>query len=82
MLGFNKSGSLFAKIAKMRVPFMALLLIASIFAATLLFGTVNTFAITDGENTHKIHTLSTDVSDAITVAGFSTEQYKVLSVSY
>jgi len=81
MLGFNKSGSLFAKIAKMRVPFMALLLIASIFAATLLFGTVNTFAITDGENTHKIHTLSTDVSDAITVAGFSTEQYKVLSVS-
>ena len=81
MLRFNKSGFDFAKLAKMRMPLVALLLIASICAATLLFGTVNTFTVTDGKNTHKVHTLSTDVSDAITVAGFNSEKYKVLSVS-
>lgn len=81
MLRFNKSGFDFAKIAKMRMPLMALLLIASICAATLLFGTVNTFAVTDGENTHKVHTLSTDVNDALTVAGFDSDEYRVLSVN-
>ena len=81
MLGFNKSGAIIAKIAKMRMPLVALLLIASICAATLLFGTVNTFAVTDGEKTHKVHTLSTDVSDVLTVAGFDINEYRVLSVS-
>ena len=80
MLRFNKSGLGFVKFAKMRMPLVALLLIASICAATLLFGTVNTFAVTDGEKTHKVHTLSTDVSDVLTVAGFNTNEYKVLSV--
>ncbi len=81
MLRFNKSGFDFVKFTKMRMPLVALLLIASICAATLLFGTVNTFAVTDGENTHKVHTLSTNVNDAITVAGFNSDEYKVLSVS-
>ncbi len=81
MLRFNKSGHNFVKITKMRMPLVALLLIASICAATLLFGTVNTFAVTDGEKTHKVHTLSTNVNDAITFAGFNFEDYKVLSVN-
>ncbi len=81
MLGFNKSGSTFAKFAQMRIPLMALLLIASICAATLLFGTVNTFTVTDGEQTHKVHTLSTDVNTAVNVAGFNSDKYKVMSVS-
>ena len=80
MLRFNKSGLGFVKFTKMRMPLVALLLIASICAATLLFGTVNTFAVTDGEKTHKVHTLSTNVSDVLTVAGFNTNEYKVLSV--
>ena len=81
MLRFNKSGSKFANFAQMRMPLVALLLIASICAATLLFGTVNTFTVTDGKTTQKIQTLSTDVYDAITVAGFNSEKYRVLSVS-
>ena len=81
MLRFNKSGFGFTKLSHMRMPLVALLLIASICAATLLFGTVNTFTVTDGEKTHKVHTLSTDVSDAITVAGFSSDKYRVLSVN-
>ena len=81
MLRFNKSGSAFATFAKTRMPLVAMLLIAAICAATLLFGTVNTFNVTDGEKTHKVHTLSTDVNDAITVAGFNSDKYKVLSVS-
>ena len=81
MLRFNKSGLNFAKFVKIRMPLVALLLIASICAATLLFGTVNTFTVTDGKNTHKVRTLSTDVNDAIIVAGFSSDKYKVLSVS-
>ncbi len=80
MLRFNKSGS-FAKLLQMRMPLVAMLLIAAICAATLLFGTVNTFTVTDGEKTHKVHTLSNDVESAITVAGFSSDKYKVLSVS-
>ncbi len=81
MLRFNKSGFDFVKLTKMRMPLVALLLIASICAATLLFGTVNTFAVTDGEKTHKVHTLSTNVNDALTVAGFDSDNYKVLSVN-
>ena len=81
MLRFNKSGSGFAKIAQIRMPLMALLLVASICAATLLFGTVNTFTVTDGEKTHKVHTLSTDVSDAMKIAGFSSDKYRVLNVN-
>ncbi len=81
MLRFNKSGFDFVKLTKMRMPLVALLLIASICAATLLFGTVNTFAVTDGEKTHKVHTLSTDVNDVLAVAGFDSNDYKVLSVN-
>ncbi len=81
MLRFNKSGFSFAKLMHMRMPLVAFLLIAAICAATLLFGTVNTFTVTDGEKTHKVHTLSNDVDSAITVAGFSSDKYKVLSVS-
>lgn len=81
MLRFNKSGSSFASFAKKRMPLVAMLLIAAICAATLLFGTVNTFTVTDGEKTHKVQTLSTDVNNAIKVAGFSTDKYRVLSVS-
>ncbi len=81
MLRFKESGSFWAKLAQMRMSLMALLLIASICAATLLFGTVNTFTVTDGEKTHKVHTLSSDINDAITVAGFSSDKYKILSVN-
>lgn len=81
MLRFNKSGFSFSKLLQMRMPLVAMLLIAVISASTLLFGTVNTFTVTDGENTQKIHTLSDDVESAITVAGFSSDKYKVLSVS-
>ncbi|MBQ8266971.1 MAG: G5 domain-containing protein [Clostridia bacterium] len=81
MLRFNKSGFSFAKLLQMRMPLVAMLLIAAICAATLLFGTVNTFTVTDGEKTHKVHTLSADVESAITVAGFNSDKYKVLSVS-
>lgn len=81
MLRFKKSGFSFAKLLQMRVPLVAMLLIAAICAATLLFGTVNTFTITDGEKTHKVHTLSADIESAITVAGLNSNKYKVLSVS-
>ena len=81
MLRFNKSGLNFAKFAKMRMPLMAVLLIASICAATLLFGTVNTFTVTDGKDTHKVRTLSTDVNDAIEISGFNIDKYQVLSVN-
>lgn len=81
MLRFNKSGFSFAKLMQMRMPLVAMLLIAAICAATLLFGTVNTFTVTDGEKTHKVHTLSNDVDSAVTIAGFNSDKYKVLSVS-
>lgn len=81
MLRSKKSGSAFAKLMQMRSPLMAILLVASICAATLLFGTVNTFIVTDGEKTQKIRTLSSDIESAITVAGFNVERYKVLSVN-
>ncbi len=81
MLRSSKSGFSFAKLMHMRMPLMAMLLIAAICAATLLFGTVNTFTVTDGKNTHKVYTLSSDVDSAISVAGFNSNKYKVLSVS-
>ncbi len=81
MLRLNKSGISFEKLSKMRLPLMALLSVAAILATALLFGTVNTFTITDGEKTHKVHTLSTEVESAIKVAGFNCEKYKVLSVN-
>lgn len=81
MLRFDKSGFNLVKFTKFRIPLMAMLLIASICAATLLFGTVNTFAVTDGEKTYKVQTLSDDVNTAIKVAGFNCEKYRVLSVS-
>lgn len=65
----------------MRIPLMAMLLIASICAATLLFGTVNTFTVTDGEKTNKVRTLSNNVDSVINIAGFNSSQYKVLSVN-
>ncbi len=80
MLRSKKSG-LFSTVWQKRAPLMAMLLIAAICAATLLFGTVNTFAVTDGENTHKVYTLSSNVEDAIAMAGFNCSKYEVLSVN-
>lgn len=80
MLRLLKSGA-FIKIMKKRVPLMAMLLIASVCAATLLFRTVNTFTLSDGEKTHKIRTLSNDVELAMQLAGFGSDEYKVLSVN-
>ncbi len=79
MLRFIKSGTA-STVLKKRVPLMAMLLIAAICAATLLFRTVNTFTLSDGEKTHKIRTLSSDVEAAMKLAGFSGDKYKVLSV--
>lgn len=81
MLRLNKGGFNFAKLLQKRIPLVAMLFIAVICAATLLFGNVNTFAVIDGEKTHKVHTLSDDVETAISVAGFNSNKYKVLSVS-
>ena len=81
MLRLKESGFSFLKLSKMRMPLMALLLIASICAATLLLGTVNTFNITDGKDTQKVRTLSSDVNDAISVSGFNIDKYQVLSVT-
>ena len=81
MLRSDKSGFSFTKIMRMRIPLMAMLLIASICAATLLFGTVNTFTVTDGEKTYKVRTLSNDIDSVVTLAGFNSSQYKVLSVN-
>lgn len=82
MLRLKESGRFtFAKLMQMRAPLMAMLLIASICAATLLFGTVNTFTVTVGEETQTVRTLSSDIDSAINVAGFNSNKYKVLSVS-
>ncbi len=82
MLRLFKSGNFsFSKIIKSRIPLMAMLFVAAICAGTLLFGTVNTFTINDGENTHKIYTLSKDVDTAVNIAGYNSNKYKVLSVN-
>jgi uncharacterized protein YabE (DUF348 family) len=80
MLRLKKSGW-FASVLNKRVPLLAMLLIAAICAATLLFETVNTFNVTDGVKTHKVHTLSNNVEDAMDIAGFDGGKYKVLNVS-
>lgn len=80
MLRLFKSG-IVAKLLQTRTPLMAMLLIAAICAGSLLFGTVNTFTVSDGEKTYKVRTLSTDVESAINVAGFNSEKYKVMSVN-
>ena len=80
MLRLIKSGP-FASVMKKRIPLVAMLLIAAICAATLLFRTVNTFTLSDGEKTHKIRTLSNDIETAMKMAGFGGEKYKVLSVN-
>ncbi len=81
MFRTNKSGFSIAQFTKMRAPLMAMLLVAAILAASLLFGTVNTFTVSDGKRTHKVQTLSTNVESAITMAGFNSSKYKVLSVN-
>ncbi len=81
MLRSDKSGFSFTKLMRMRIPLMAMLLIASICAATLLFGTVNTFTVTDGEKTYKVRTLSNDIDSVVNLAGFNSSQYRVLSVN-
>jgi len=82
MLRLKKSGRLdFAKLLQLRMPLLAVLLVAAICATTLLFGTVNTFNVTDGKNTHKVHTLSNSIDSAIDIAGFADGNYKVLSVN-
>lgn len=82
MLRLKKSGRFdFAKLLQLRMPLMAILLIAAICATTLLFGTVNTFTVTDGKKTHKVHTLSNSVESVMNMVGFASDKYKVLSVS-
>ncbi len=82
MLRLFKSGKFsFEKFIKARTPLMAMLFIAAICAGTLLFGTVNTYTVSDGENTHKIYTLSRDVDSAVSIAGYNSNEYKVLSVN-
>ena len=80
MLRLVKSAAVYSFIKK-RLALVAMLLIASICAATLLFRTVNTFTLSDGENTHKIRTLSNDVETAMDMVGFGGDKYKVLSVN-
>ncbi len=80
MLRSKKSGW-FASIWQKRIPLMAMLLIAAICAATLLFETVNTFTVSDGKTTNKVYTLSTNVEDAMNVAGFGGGSYRVLNVN-
>ncbi len=83
MLKLIKSGDLkLASIMQTRVPLMAMLVIAAICAATLLFRSVNTFNVTDGENSHTVYTLSKSVDSAIELSGFDSEKYKVLSVDF
>ena len=77
----SKISGWFASVLNKRVPLMAILLIAAICAATLLFETVNTFNVTDGEKTQKVHTLSNNVEDAMDIAGFDGGKYKVLNVN-
>ena len=77
----SKISGWFASALNKRVPLMAILLIAAICAATLLFETVNTFNVTDGEKTQKVHTLSNNVEDAMDIAGFDGGKYKVLNVN-
>ncbi|MDO4607805.1 MAG: 3D domain-containing protein [Clostridia bacterium] len=81
MLRSDKSGFSFAKLTKMRTPLLAMLLIAAICAGSLLFGTVNTFTVSDGKRTHEVQTLSNNVESAIVMAGFNSSKYKVLSVN-
>lgn len=82
MLRLKKSGNFkFAKLLQKRVPLMAMLLIAAICATTLLFQSVNIFTVTDGQITNKVYSLSDSIEGAMKVAGFTTEKYKVLSVT-
>ena len=81
MLRLKKSGVSFASNLLKRVPLMAMLLIAAICAATLLFNSVNTFTITDGKTINEIYSLSENIESAVKVAGFSTDKYKVRSVN-
>ncbi len=83
MLKMIKSGSAkFASAMQKRIPLMAMLVIAGICAAALLFHSVNIYTVTDGEKTKTIHTLSSDVDFAINSAGFESSKYKVLSCDF
>lgn len=79
MRGLIKSG--FARACKKRVPLMSMLLIAAIFSATLLFNTMTTFTVTDGESTSEIRSFSNSIENAVKLAGFSSDKYRVLSVN-
>ena len=82
MLRFKKSGTNnFASNLQKRLPLVSLLLIAVICTATLSFKSLNDFAVTDGETTNRVYSLSADIESAVKVAGFSSDRYKVLSVS-
>lgn len=83
MLKTIKSGiTKFASQLQTRVPLLAMLVIAGICAATLLFQSIITVTITEGKNTHTIHTLSKSVDYAINAVGYDSEKYKVLSVDF
>lgn len=79
MRGLLKSA--FDRVYKKRVPLMSMLLIAVIFSATLLFNSMNIFTVTDGKSTNIIRTFSNSIENAVKVAGFSADKYRVLSVN-
>lgn len=82
MLRLKKGeGAEFAANLQKRVPLLAMLFIAAICAATLLFTSINTFTVTNGGKTHKVYSLSKNVEKAMGIAGFSTKNYRVLSVT-
>lgn len=83
MLKSIKSGmSRIASVMRKRIPPMAMLLIAAICAATLLFQSLNIFTVTDGKKTNTIYTLSRSVDLAIGNAGFDSDKYKVMGVDF
>lgn len=83
MLKSIKSGmSRVAATLRKRIPPMAMLFIAAICAATLLFQSVNIFTVTDGKRSNTIYTLSRNVDLAIGDAGFDSDKYKVLGVNF
>ena len=77
----NSESTSFASNLQKRVPLMAMLFIAAICAATLLFNSITTFTVSSGDKTHKVYSLSKNVEQAMHIAGYSADKYKVLSVN-
>lgn len=79
MLRFNKSG--FVRAITKRIPLVSMLLIAAICSATLFIDSLNIFTVTDGKITSQIRSFSNSIENAVKVAGFSADKYRVLSVN-